>query len=390
MNRLKSLSVFCLSKIVGYIWFGNFDMKVLALASYPVEAAATRYRLMQFILPLKERGVTLDVRPFINSHTFANLYKREQILSNISALGFSVLSRSKDVFASARFDALLIQREAMIFGPPLFEWLSKKLGRLPLILDLDDSTYISYISPTYGRLGSWLKYFRKTDDLISWANVVVCGNQTISEYVEQKGKKTEIIPTVVDTDVFCPAGPANREDKLIIGWIGTHSTFPYLQKLFPVLQNLAKTHRFRLKVIGAGAQEIDLPGVEVENLAWNLKREVHDFQSFDVGLYPIDDSLHANWAAGKSGFKAIQYMSVGIPYVVTPIGACAEIGVLNQTHFAADTLDEWESSLSKLLRDVNIRREMGSAGRKFALAHFTVSQQADKLAEVLRAATGKK
>ncbi len=365
-------------------------MKVLALASYPVEAAATRYRLTQFILPLRERGIFLDVRPFLDSHTFANLYKRERLLSNIPAVGFSLLSRVKDVFDAARFDALLIQREAMIFGPPVFEWLSKWLGNLPLILDLDDSTYVSYLSPNYGRLGSWLKYFKKTDDLISWANVVTCGNRTIAAYVEQKGKKTEIIPTVVDTDAFCPVSSPTAEDKPVIGWIGTHSTFPYLQKIFPVLQKLSQTHSFRLKVIGSGVDKIDLSDVELENPAWKLDREIKDFQSFDIGLYPIDDSLHANWAAGKSGFKAIQYMSVGIPFVVTPIGVCAEIGTLNQTHFAANTPDDWESSLNKLLSDVKLRREMGAAGRAYALAHFTVSQQADKLAEVLYQAGGKK
>ena len=365
-------------------------MKVLALASYPVEAAATRYRLMQFISPLRERGIALDIRPFLDSRTFANLYRREQILNNIPALGFSIFARLRDVFAASRFDALLIQREAMIFGPPVFEWLARKLGHLPLVLDLDDSTYVSYVSPTYGRIGSWLKYFRKTDDLISSANVVICGNRTIAEYVEQKGKRTEIIPTVVDTDAFYPTPRAGGDDKPIVGWIGTHSTFPYLQKVFPVLQKLSAKYNFRLKVIGAGINNLELPGVETENLAWNLEREIKDFQSFDIGLYPIDDSLHANWAAGKSGFKAIQYMSVGIPFVVTPIGACAEIGVLDKTHFAAETLDEWEISLSKLLSNAALRQAMGAAGREYALAHFTVPQQADKLARVLREAANKK
>ena len=45
-------------------------MKVLALASYPVEAAATRFRLQQFVGPLAERDIAMlgtdtsnDVRP---------------------------------------------------------------------------------------------------------------------------------------------------------------------------------------------------------------------------------------------------------------------------------------------------------------------------------------
>jgi hypothetical protein len=78
-----------------------------------------------------------------------------------------------------------------------------------------------------------------------------------------------------------------------------------------------------LKVIGSGRAKIEIPGVEVENCEWALEREIEDLQSFDVGLYPI---VNDAWAVGKSGFKAIQYMSVGVPYVVSPVGACAEIG----------------------------------------------------------------
>src|SRR4029077_9074262 len=126
----------------------------------------------------------------------------------------------------------------------------------------------------------------------------------------------------------------------------THSTFPYLESIFPVLTELAKDYDFRLKVVGAGKDEITVPGVEVENLRWNLEREVQDFQSIDIGLYPIDASLYSGkWAAGKSGFKAVQYMAVGVPYVATPVGGSAEIGEVNTTHFFASSDAEWRSAL---------------------------------------------
>ncbi len=46
-------------------------MRVLGLASYPVEAAATRYRLEQFVAPLAERGIELTIKPFLDSSLFA-------------------------------------------------------------------------------------------------------------------------------------------------------------------------------------------------------------------------------------------------------------------------------------------------------------------------------
>lgn len=365
-------------------------MKVLGLATYPVEAAATRYRLHQFVAPLAARGITLDIRPFLDARLFASLYRRRELPRTAVGLTRSALKRLDDLRAARRADVLLVQREAMLFGPPVVEWLATKWGRCPMVLDLDDATYISYTSPTYGPFGSALKWFGKTDDLIRWAKIVTCGNRTIAEYVEGKGTRAIVIPTVVDTELFRPR-PETAADAArapVLGWVGTHSTYSFLESIFPVLQQLARTHRFRLKVVGAGRAEVRVPGVEVENVEWSLAREVADFQSFDIGLYPITvgGSAPQEWAAGKSGFKSIQYMALGIPYVVTAIGACAEIGEAGLTHFCASTPEEWLWALTTLLSDADLRARMGAAGRRHALQHYTVPEQAEKLAGALRAA----
>jgi hypothetical protein len=62
-------------------------MNVLALAFYPVEAAATRYRPYQFVEPLAEGGIKLTVRPFLDSRSFAALYDRKNLMC--TGLGFS-------------------------------------------------------------------------------------------------------------------------------------------------------------------------------------------------------------------------------------------------------------------------------------------------------------
>lgn len=358
-------------------------MKVLALASYPNEAAATRYRVTQFIGPLAERGITLILRPFLDSRLFSSLYRREQLPRTAFGLAFSALRRLTDLWRASRADILFVQREAMMFGPPVIEWFSAKLLRRPMVLDLDDATYVRYTSPTYGRLANALKWFSKTDDLIGWAKVVICGNQSIADYVSKKGVRAVVIPTVVDTEQFHPLTSGETRAVPVLGWIGTHSTYPYLESIFPALERLAQNYSFRLKVVGAGRDQINVSGVEVENLPWDLSREIEDFQSFDVGLYPI---VADNWALGKSGFKAVQYMAVGIPYVVTPVGVCAEMGEAGVTHFAARTQEEWYEALRRLLSDAHLRKRMGEAGRSFAVGHYTMQAQAELLAHVLREA----
>jgi len=361
-------------------------MKVLALASYPVEAAATRFRLEQFVRPLAERGIALTIHPFLDSRLFASLYQNGSYARTAAGFLKSAFLRLGDVMSARQADVILVQREAMMFGPPLVEWLTARVLKRPMVLDLDDATYVSYTSPTYGGLGKALKWFSKTDDLIRWAAVVTCGNRSIAEYVASKGVPARIIPTVVDTDVFRPAEREASDGPVVLGWIGTHSTFPYLESVFPALRRLAEQHEFRLKVVGAGRDDVSLPGVKVENEQWKMEREVADFQFIDVGLYPLDASMYQGWAAGKSGFKAIQYMSVGVPYVATPVGASAEIGEAGVTHLFASTPDEWYRALATLIVDAGKRREMGAAGRRHAVANYGLPAQADKLSEALREA----
>lgn len=361
-------------------------MKVLGVCTYPIEAAATRYRLYQFVEPLAEKGIELDVQPFLDSETFKQIYKGGSKFSKIQGLVSSVSKRFFQVFESKKYDIVLVQREAMIFGPAIFENLFRKLGKCPLVLDLDDATYIRYVSPTFGKIGSLLKFQGKTDNLINRAETVICGNRFIAEYVAEKGTKTVVVPTVVDTQRFHPSEKKNEIP--VLGWIGTHSTFPFLEAIFPILEKLAEKHNFILKIVGAGISEINLKGVTVENIEWDLLREIEDFQSFDIGLYPITTSGSANeaWLMGKSGFKSIQYLAVGVPFVVTPFGVTEEIGINGETHFEAVSPEDWYNRLSQLISDAALRTEMGKKGREFSLRHFTLDKQAEKIAQTLREA----
>ncbi|MDP9075099.1 MAG: glycosyltransferase, partial [Actinomycetota bacterium] len=144
---------------------------------------------------------------------------------------------------------------------------------------------------------------------------------------------------------------------------------------------VARTHRFRLRIIGAGQARLSVPGLEVEHMAWNLAREPADFASFDIGLYPLPDDP---WANGKSALKSVQYLASGVPYVASPIGAAATVGIAGTTHLLATGTEAWIAALSGLLDDPGTRAEMGRHGRCHALQHHTIDVGARLLGDVLR------
>jgi glycosyltransferase involved in cell wall biosynthesis len=345
---------------------------VLALASYPVEAASSRFRIAQFIEPFAARGIDLTFSPFLDAPLFASLYRPAKLLARLPRLVLRTVARLGAAFRRA--DVIFVQREAMLFGPPLIEWLAARVRRRPLVLDLDDATWIAYRSPVYGRLATLLKWPSKTDRLIRWARVVTCGSPNIAAYAASLGAETVLVPTVADTRLFHPRQTPPPEVP-VVGWIGTHGTYPFLQRLLPLFERLAREVRFELVIIGSGGKADTRP--------WNLEREADDFRSLDVGVYPIGDDA---WSAAKSGFKAIQYMASGVPFVMTPAGVCATMGIPGETHLLAASGDEWLDALRRLLTDPTLRARMGRAGRAFAERHYSVEMQADKLADAIRKA----
>jgi len=362
-------------------------MRVLGLCSYPVESAATRYRLVQYVEPLASFGIELDVKPFLTSDQFGGLYEKGKKISKAAGMIVPTIKRFVGTLGSRRYDLLFVQREAMLFGPPVIESLYRSFGNTPMVLDLDDATYIPYNSPTYGRLGSTLKFFGKTDSLIKNSRAVVCGNSNIAKYVSRFNIRSVEISTIVDNSLFVPIERTNPDP--VIGWIGTHSTFRFLSALIPILERLSREYKFTLKLIGSGRDEVRIEGVRVENLPWKLETEISDFQSIDIGLYPIfPDSDYSNeWLEGKSGFKAIQYMAVGIPFVMSPVGVGSTIGSNGKTHLNAPNLESWYTSLSRLLESKKLRAELGSNGRQYSLENFSLDEHSKKLSDLFKEVT---
>jgi glycosyltransferase involved in cell wall biosynthesis len=354
-------------------------LRVLALATYPVEAASSRYRIVQFIEPLRQRGIDVEFLPFLDRGTFDALYRPRKVMARLPLIALRTLRRVAE--AMRRADLVFVQREAMLFGPPVVEWLATRLRRRPMVLDLDDATWIAYRSPVYGAAAPLLKWPSKANRLIDRASIVICGNPNIASHVEARGARAVIIPTVVDLAGFRPA--EQDHDVPVAGWIGSHGTYPYVERLFPVLESLRAETPFRLAIVGAGRRDIALRGVDVEQKPWRMEAEANDFRSLDVGLYPVADDA---WGAGKSGFKAVQYMASGVPFVMSPVGVCATMGEPGVTHLLATTDAEWRGALTRLLTDRRLRMDMGQAGRAFAERHYSLDQHADALASVLREA----
>ena len=134
-------------------------------------------------------------------------------------------------------------------------------------------------------------------------------------------------------------------------------TSPYLS--LRIFHKPDKKYNFVLKIVGAGEQ-FKVPEVKIFNQKWSLSRDIEDFHSLDIGVYPLPND---EWVKGKTGFKTIQYMAVGVPCVVSDVGRNKEIIQDGVNGFLANSDHEWIQKLSWLIENTKLRDELGGRGR---------------------------
>jgi len=354
-------------------------MDVLVLAPYRFDTApGQRFRIEQWMPHLERLGVRFHFQPFMSQRLSEILYRPGHTIEKARAMLGDFGRRVVQALRCRRYDAVFLHREAALIGPPLIERTIAAL-KVPMVYEFDDAIYVPYVSPSNKYL-SLLKFpAQKTDTLCRIASHVIVGNEVLRDYAAKRNRNVTIVPTTIDTDKYTLSYDDRPDGELVIGWSGSYSSVQYLEPLKPAFERLARTHRFRIEVIGATTFNMD--GVEVRSQDWRSETEVEDLRRIHIGVMPLPDE---DWARGKCALKALQYMGLGIPTVVSPVGVNCEVIRHGVDGLLASTTDEWVEQLSALLTDAALRRRLGEAGRRRVVEEYSAAVHAPRVFEVLQ------
>ncbi len=347
------------------------NKRVVFLVPYPLQVVpGQRFRFEQYLHIMDTRGFSVTLLPFLSERANTILYTPGNYWKKITGVSTGFIKRIASLPLLMWSEYVFIFREAAPVGPPFFEWVIAKILRKKVIYDFDDAIWLPNTTHVNRAIG-WLKCHSKVGSICKWSYRVSCGNQYLANYARAFNSEVKINPTTIDTEILHnPKRYPTKEETstVVIGWTGTHSTLHYLEPLLPILELLSKKYALlRIMVIADKKPNWSLPSLQF--VKWNKQTEIEDLRKIDIGLMPLSDDP---WAHGKCGFKALQYLSLEIPAVVSPVGVNTVIVDHGINGFLCRTPEEWTQNLEQLIQQKDVRHAMGIRGREKVIQHYSV------------------
>lgn len=344
-------------------------MKILMLTRYPVIGSSSRYRLIQYAPLFRRDGHTVEIQELLDERYLTELYqkRRRNWRSVVKGYARRILALSH----LREFGVVICEQEMLPFFPSLLEKFT--ISRHPrFVLDYDDAAYVKY--------ERWPILRGRIPRLMAAAHALVVGNSHLATYARRYSSRVRVIPTVVDISRYSGEPTAVDSEIVRLVWIGMPINSEYLRPVLPAIMRLQRKYpNVRLRLIGAGSR-LPVADLNVELFDWSEETEVKLLGQSQIGIMPLPDT-EFSW--GKCGLKLIQYMALGLPVVASPIGENNEIVGENECGFLANSEEEWFVKLEELICSAELRRRLGDAGRRKAMALYSLEHGFSQWKDIL-------
>lgn len=339
-------------------------------APYPLnESPSQRFRLEQYLSFLQSKGFEFTFLPFLNQSS-SKFRSENPFFTKLFVLTKSILLRPFHLYQLISSEFVFIHREIAPLGPPILEWIISRVLNKKIIYDFDDAIWLTDKAneSSFIKLVRWR---RKVRSICKWSYKISCGNSYLADYAKQFNQNVFINPTTVDTGKVHISDSSKRglNGNITIGWTGSHSTIKYLKIIISVLQAIEEKYP-EVKFLVIADEDPKLPLKNMVFRLWKKETEIIDLASIDIGIMPLPDDA---WTKGKCGFKALQYMAMEIPAVVSPVGVNSEIVEHGVDGYWCSNRTEWFTNLEELILNREKRIEMGKRGRKKVIGHYSVA-----------------
>lgn len=171
----------------------------------------------------------------------------------------------------------------------------------------------------------------------------------------------------------------DNPEQVRIGWTGTPHHYADILYIEPALKQIAKKYKDKIKYVFMGYKP---PYIHEWMSRWEY--EYYDFVppdafypalaslDFDIGIAPLVDN---EFNRGKTARKAQEYGLFSIPSILSPCHPYHEwshgVTCLKPKN---NKVDAWVYSLSQMIDNADLRKEIGEAGYKYVMDNHNINK----------------
>ena len=347
----------------------NDKKRILALPYYPEYYAGGHERIADWKESIESHGLIYNIHWASEEKEYkASLLNGNSFEKYLFYLKIT-LRRVRLVSKLHNYDAIWIQRAFIPFFPfkdARFEKYLSKHGNITY--DFYDADYIGN--------------FNLVTQTMSYAQKITAPSHVLLEFCSKYSTNTFYLPFAFNYKKYPIKNyDLNSSPSIVIGWAGSPENFMNVVQIAEQLVKIEKEFpNVSFKFVCR--QSFDLGLKRVQFLKWG--DESFDYlnilNSFEIGINPIlncDDKTKS-----KISFKCLEYMSLGICFLTSPIGIPLEIKNYENA-IIVENSNDWYDNLTKILYGKNEIVKYGNKARNLVETKYSYQENSIILRNIL-------
>jgi len=278
--------------------------------------------------------------------------------------------RAFQIPKAIEYKTVILQRNLFPIYPdyktPVFEKILRKQNK-HIILDIWDPVHLWNPTLTYAT-------FKYVDKLTV--------NTSRFEDVFKKYFPAESIfvwPIAVDFNKYA-INKGEKSDVIKLFYTGSESnTKQYLNPLIPIIENLAKTYKLELTVMGKYAPKSE--NIEITHHTWNDALFSKLISEATIGLYP-NFNINKNKKFAVAG-KVLDYMGSCLPMIGADQGLPDGV-IASNIMIVANAIEDWEIKLPIAIEEYSDLREKAQCGYTFVQKNLNLEKSYENLLKIIQ------
>lgn len=257
-----------------------------------------------------------------------------------------------------------------------------KIIDIELIYNIHNQTKAVIVYDFYDTV--WKKNIYQYNAILAMVDIFVTEGIYLCDFLSRFGRPVYEIKSACVYDI-ADVPPAGHKNNIVIGWLGSSSTYSAVGKVKNALESIAQENpEVELRIVGADMKDgkFRFEKMKVSYLpVYNHETMIDELLGFDIGIFPPPKDDFDYLVRGPH--KGVRYMGVKKPAVFYHYGDCLSFVTDSVNAVLYSTEEEFKRKVENLIQSREERERIGRNGYDTVCSMYSVDSCAKSLLAML-------